>query len=768
MTIVSDMQARQYRNKNIKLRANVLGIFALIFASTFGMVSPEVVYADEHCDITVGSGQDYADIQSAIDAAAEGGVICVEAGEYSGFNINKDGISILGSNASISSGHEQIVISGNNVQLEGFTIDGPYNNFPAHNPEATPGLVMLGIILVTGDNATVTGNTVSPSLIHAQPSALTVTGANTHIHGNVFEFPENIHEQPILELSPTANNAVIENNTFNRYLGGIVGENQEILIQNNTYTEDVENIGFSGINWGPIPESANINVLEAEFPIIVDQSNQKNGWYRAVRNIQLGLGELVSGGTLAVPAGTYEETLDIDVDDITLQSQDGPEATTIVANTTREEGVVGINANGVTLEGFTIDNVSSELNNRAVRVNDSTTNTTIANNILVNSFRGVQGNWSSGGYNLTVTGNTFNTSYGVAGTEDMSGLVIDNNTFNTSEEGIGIGAGVAIESITGNHFAGSNEHVRIYDTAVELAYLDDLLGSNTFDRSSVIRNNDGDIISPAIFATAQKVVNDDLFDADEGSDLGNTTEVTTKVEISINSSKGATTSKVTMGPNTKITKDDGTAFDATQIGANIEDATEFTVENAETKAVLQWGIPGVTLNFSPAITIEIFVGTDLAGQTLQIRRSTNGDDWTDDGLKNPAECTVDSEGICSFTTTKASYFAVYQEEVAEEEEKEEEKEEAEDTTGEALTPPIVQTAVATTTTTEADATEEAEEEVDESEVSITETEDENGEVAAAEDDQTALWWWLIPIAILAMAFYFNRRRGSDKPELMDS
>lgn len=75
------------------------------------------------------------------------------------------------------------------------------------------------------------------------------------------------------------------------------------------------------------------------------------------------------------------------------------------------------------------------------------------------------------------------------------------------------------------------------------------------------------------------------------------------------------------------------------------------------EGAIQWGIPNIELEFSQAITLSIFVGEDLNGQTLNVVRSTSGSGgWTPTGIVPPATC-VASLGLCTFQATKASYFA---------------------------------------------------------------------------------------------------------------
>lgn len=75
-------------------------------------------------------------------------------------------------------------------------------------------------------------------------------------------------------------------------------------------------------------------------------------------------------------------------------------------------------------------------------------------------------------------------------------------------------------------------------------------------------------------------------------------------------------------------------------------------------AALQWGVPNLALTFDQPITVGIFAGTSLNGQTLSVTRSTSGSgSWTSDGIVAPATCTI-SSGVCSFQVTKASFYAV--------------------------------------------------------------------------------------------------------------
>ncbi|MFM7173921.1 MAG: right-handed parallel beta-helix repeat-containing protein, partial [Caldilinea sp.] len=108
----------------------------------------------------------------------------------------------------------------------------------------------------------------------------------------------------------------------------------------------------------------------------------------------------------------------------------------------------------MTLEGFTIDRNNATADSRAIAPMASS-GATIRNNTILNAFRGIQGDFYGRPTNLTIQGNTFETTvqYGVAGTESMTGLSISGNTFRTTVEGIGLGVGVGLAVTVDQLFA---------------------------------------------------------------------------------------------------------------------------------------------------------------------------------------------------------------------------------------------------------------------------------------------------------------------------
>jgi len=73
-------------------------------------------------------------------------------------------------------------------------------------------------------------------------------------------------------------------------------------------------------------------------------------------------------------------------------------------------------------------------------------------------------------------------------------------------------------------------------------------------------------------------------------------------------------------------------------------------------SVLQWGLPDLTLEFNPPITVSLYVDPFLNGKTLNIVRSSSATGgWTNEGIASPTCVVVDAH--CTFQATMASYYA---------------------------------------------------------------------------------------------------------------
>lgn len=122
-------------------------------------------------------------------------------------------------------------------------------------------------------------------------------------------------------------------------------------------------------------------------------------------------------------------------------------------------------------------------------------------------------------------------------------------------------------------------------------------------------------------------------------------------------------STIQIPAGTVISSSNGTNFDVAALHNPFVSLLAVTGlgANSVVDGVLQWGIEGASLAFSNPITIKLYVGTGLNGSTLLIKRSAlslPSGGWEADGIGGGAVCVV-SGGFCTFTATKASYYAAY-------------------------------------------------------------------------------------------------------------
>ncbi|MEX1063997.1 MAG: DNRLRE domain-containing protein [Candidatus Paceibacterota bacterium] len=159
------------------------------------------------------------------------------------------------------------------------------------------------------------------------------------------------------------------------------------------------------------------------------------------------------------------------------------------------------------------------------------------------------------------------------------------------------------------------------------------------------------VVTPSDFST---LVTENIFVPQPASSSAPAKVIVAQnIEIKIASSS---VNRVTLKEGTKISRLDNQDLQANDLSFNEVTTSSFTVKSGSvTRGVLQWGLEDVTLEFTQPIDIDIFVGTEFDGQTLDIFRSRDGISWETDGLVEPA-CFV-TGGICSFQAVKASYYA---------------------------------------------------------------------------------------------------------------
>jgi hypothetical protein len=127
--------------------------------------------------------------------------------------------------------------------------------------------------------------------------------------------------------------------------------------------------------------------------------------------IQAAINAAGTGDTINVAAGTYDEQVTVNKDNLVIQSTDGA-ATTIINPTDTSAGGIWIQGSGNTFDGFTVRDFSDDSNeNKIIRVHSGADNNAIRNNVI-------QGN-------LNQVGIADQTEYGIL--VYGSGTVIESN-----------------------------------------------------------------------------------------------------------------------------------------------------------------------------------------------------------------------------------------------------------------------------------------------------------------------------------------------------
>lgn len=149
------------------------------------------------------------------------------------------------------------------------------------------------------------------------------------------------------------------------------------------------------------------------------------------------------------------------------------------------------------------------------------------------------------------------------------------------------------------------------------------------------------------------------FSIPQTASIISTPTLTTTSQVTFNLPMNSGTGSVILPKDLVVTRTDGANLDPTALTTSNVTTSSLSgfSQSVIVDGALQWGTSTTTLEFSTPITLSIYVGASLNGQTLNVVRSASKDSgWTSDGIVSPATCTV-SAGLCTFQATKASYFA---------------------------------------------------------------------------------------------------------------
>ncbi|TKX78162.1 hypothetical protein EXE53_22665, partial [Halorubrum sp. SD626R] len=498
-------------------------------------------------------GEDYESIQNAIDNASSDDIIEVSTGTYN------ETLRVPTSNLTIRSVGDAVIAPTEPNQM------GPRNRIVdlSDASETTfSGFTVQGLGSESDDSAIYTGNLGSNAVITDNK----VIGAKAGIIAGT-----------------GGEGAVIERNEISNTVEGITLLSNPDLVNNNTISESESGLKTYGGDYeierfepsGNEFVNNNIHVDDGSGNFDLEQLLVNNNFDRTVTvqgdngnlhagifgNIQPAVNASGDGDLISVSSGTYNESVTIDTENITLQ---GPNAGTQYDMPREDEAKIRpaegndafqIGADNVEVSGFDIQITASSVGTNAVYVtsNDDTVsgNATIRNNIVTatgdvnEGINGVFVPGADGGpgtpNNILIEGNEFDLTGAGDGNsgvnivsfnggerdeirlssnkivsdpgqiKDASSLTVSENVFEIGdpaglEYGTSLDVGGIDEStIKNNEFNAPNTSgVTYVSDTDESLNLSGILGTNTFDRAVTVNDDGGP--KTGIFGSIQPAV----------------------------------------------------------------------------------------------------------------------------------------------------------------------------------------------------------------------------------------------------------------------
>lgn len=525
-------------------------------------------------DFGLGNGlgslsQPIASINDAVDGVVYGGIISVQAGDYSEDVVIDKALTLYGIQAGIDArdraatestitGNISIENAANDVLIDGFTIaEG-----------SSGGGENAGITIKSAVTDTVIQNTIfsRSGVIDGDTYRGIVTYSGGNQSGLVIQNNSFSGWATGVFLNPSASGAQILNNDFDgNYVGVSVDGTDGTLISGNLFANNL----FEGLGIGPgedtptmlltnnefsnntthiglyadmqVDASANsfesVNTadmtIEQIFSLVEqigDGTNSATGYSGLVslrdgfvfvidgRDINDAIDLATAGDTVSVAAGSYSDAISIDKS-ITLSAMDGAQIS--LDGSGALSRIINIVADNVTVDGFSIDGGGNH-----VGIAIPGQNATVSNNQISNVITGIQTNTLNTEGNNSITNNSIaDAGYGISLQNNSN--TVTGNSIDVSTEGMGIGS--ANNIITGNTFEISSDGVQIqtYRTedyaALPGADIDllEALANNEFNRATYLTNDSSgssDLIVQTIFGSIEGAL-------DSASD-GNTLMVT--------------------------------------------------------------------------------------------------------------------------------------------------------------------------------------------------------------------------------------------------
>jgi hypothetical protein len=382
---------------NIKKELDKNSRFAsIITACLFLAVVLAIVGTASAATLTVDDdgGANYTTISDSIANANDGDVILVENGTYKEkieINVNnltlkaaEDAVPVIKNDKIAAGGESMVTVTADNVTVEGMII----KTQPADG--AAPNALILN-----GDYNKAINNTVKHNNVPFGHPLIGGGGESPLIKGNV------LHDG-VIGYWGSGDVQIIDNeiNGNASEIGGegiwLAGENfGDVIIKNNNFENFDSNLPDAKKDVKIVHKPVSVNnetepkkmakAIFAENPTI-DRTigsiylqwtgSSGTTYYLEDENIQDAINGAVEGDTVFVEPGTYDEDVNVDVKNLTLESWETHKAVI--------EGNVSIKASGVILDGFKVtpSAVFTEIPAAAVYVGGDLYNVSVNNNII--------------------------------------------------------------------------------------------------------------------------------------------------------------------------------------------------------------------------------------------------------------------------------------------------------------------------------------------------------------------------------------------------
>lgn len=190
--------------------------------------------------------------------------------------------------------------------------------------------------------------------------------------------------------------------------------------------------------------------------------------------IQAAVNAASPGDTIIVRDGTYTENVDVNVDNLTLRSENGS-TSTIVQAANRWDHVFEVSANYVNISGFTVRESSEE---KGIYLGNGVNHCTISNNTASGNWFGIYLYYSE---NNTISSNiALGNSQGILLYSSSTNTISGNTASDNGDTGIYLSTSCNYNNISSNTVSGNIKGIWVYASS-----------NNNNISGNTVTNNDG-------------------------------------------------------------------------------------------------------------------------------------------------------------------------------------------------------------------------------------------------------------------------------------